>query len=247
MRRLQLGVALWFSVLSCATANAADTDEYNNIHTIAVISRVGDTFNFKEVGGTVFSNSDKSIQVPDWGIDDKIASLATEVLSSRFTVLSVRPSASSPVGMSGLSATPDVMMLIHSLPPETKADAYVVIGQWTRQIPTTNQSLSGLGLYRQGKIFGGHNDWLHADYAVSVIDGKTLKQIDYGTARMNDGGYWNSLPAFVPTDEANWADTPDTLSDSQKQAIKTQLFQLLEKSLPHALVSANLVPKSKSN
>ena len=239
MRTLQLVIALWLSVLSCATANAADTDEYLNIHTIAVISRVGDTLNFKEVGGTVFSNSDASIQVPDWGIDGKVVSIATEVLSSRFTVI--------PAGLSGFSNDADLRPLIRSLPPEKIADAYVVIGPSTREIPMTNQALSGLGVFRQGRIFGGHSDWIHADYVVSVIDGKTLKQIDHGTARMNDGGFWNSVPAIVPTDESNWTDTPDTLSEPQKQAIKLHVFQLLEKSLPHALASANLTSKSTSN
>jgi hypothetical protein len=239
MRTSLLVVAFFFSALSCNLARAVDADEYSNIHSVAVISRVGDTFTFKEVGGTVFSNSEKTIQIPDWGIDDKIVSLATEVLSSRFTVI--------PAELSGLSVTADLRPLIRNLPPEKIADAYVVISELTREIPMTNQSLSGLGVFRQGKIFGGHSDWLHADYVVSVIDGKTLKQIDYGSARMNDGGVWNSVPAFVPTDESNWADDPDTLTDLQRQAIKLQLTELIEKSLPHALASANLIPKSKSN
>jgi hypothetical protein len=239
MRTMMLAVALCLSVFNCTTVNAADTDEYKNIHTVAVISRMGDTFTFKEVGGTVFSNSEKAIQIPEWRIDDKIASLVTEALSPRFTVV--------PAGLSGLPITADLRPLIRSLPPEKIADAYVVIGEWTRQIPTTNQSLSGLGVFRQGKIFGGHSDWLHADYTISVTDGKTLKQIDSGTSRMNDGGFWNSVPAIVPTDESTWTDTPETLSDSQKQAIKLQMVQLLEKSLPHALATANLIPKSQSN
>jgi hypothetical protein len=239
MRTLPIAIAVWFSALSYNAAVAADADEYANIHTVAVISRMGDAFTFKEVGGTVFSNSENAIQVPEWGIDAKIASLVTEALSSRFTVV--------PTGLSGLPITADLRPLIRSLPPEKTADAYVVIGEWTRQIPTTNQYLSGLGVFRRGMIFGGHGDALHADYAISVIDGKTLKQIDYGTARMNDGGYWNSRFAIELTDESNWSDTPDALSDVQKQAIKLQLFQLLEKSLPHALAAANLIPKSKSD
>jgi hypothetical protein len=239
MRTSLLAVAFFLSALSYNLASAADTDEYENIHTVAVISRVGDTFHFQQLGMTIFSNSDTTIQVPDWELTDKIASMATAALSSRFTVI--------PSGLSDISGTADLRPLIRALPPEKIADAYIVIAESKRQVPMRNFYISGLGIFRQEMLFGRHFDMLHADYLVGVLDGKTFKQIDYGTSQMKDGGFLGPIPAEVPSDESNWADDPNTLTDLQKQAIKSQLTELIEESLPHALASANLIPKTNSN
>ena len=236
MRTLRLVIAFFFSTLNCNIASAASTDEYNNIHTVAVISRVGGTFHFQQLGLTIFSNSDKTIQIPGWGINDKFVSMTTEALSSRFTVIPSGP----PDDISGIA---DLRPLIQALPPEKIADAYVVIAESKRQVPMRTFYESGLGIFRQEMLFGRHFDLLHADYVVGVLDGKTFKQIDYGSSQMKDGGILGIFPAELPSDESNWADDPDTLTDVQKQAIQLQLSQLIEKSLPHALASANLIPK----
>jgi hypothetical protein len=224
------------------TAQADTVNEYNNIHTVAVISEIGDSLTIGRVGSTAFTNNQMSLPILEWGVDDTIRKLATEALSIRFTVKPLDPAA--------IKTPLDIEHFIQSIPPESTADAYVVISDLGWKDPYTSSYLSGLGLYRHDPTFGflgGTHYAIYAYYRVDVIDGRTGKKIDYGTARMNDRGPAFNAPPFETTDGANWADTPDAITDAQKSAIKDQLLKLIATSMPFTLRSANLIPKSSSD
>jgi hypothetical protein len=106
----------------------------------------------------------------------------------------------------------------------------------------SNQYLEGLGLYRHDLLIGSPLDLMYAYYQVEVVDPKTKKIIDYGSSQMTDGGFLSHFPAEAHNDHANWAESPETMSDTQKENVKIQMQDLIQKSLIHALRSAKLVP-----
>jgi hypothetical protein len=228
-------ICLLFAAVSCPIAYADNSTEYADIHVVGVISRIGDALTIKRVGSTVFTNSEQSLLISDWGIDRMITGLIVEALSPRFTV--------KPIDATSLQSSADIKTFIQGLPPESVSDAYIVISKSQGQDLSSNQYLSGLGLYRHDLILGGHRYGIYAYYQVSVIDAKTGKIIDYGTSRLNDGGVFNSQPPFLMTEAENWSDTPDAMTETQRQAIKMEMTQLIQTSVPHTLRTANLLPK----
>lgn len=232
--RLSLGLAA--AVLFLQSAVAVPADKYANIHTVGVISRIGDVLTLKRVGLTIFSNSEEKLPIADWGIDKMVRdSVATEV-ASRFTVKDAN------ADMAPYNETPEE--LIGDLSSRHDVDAYIVIVKSRAQdiARGSNQYLEGLGLYRRDLFIGSPLDLMYAYYQVEVVDSKTRKIIDYGTAQLTDGSFLSHFPAESHNDPANWSETPEAMSDAQKEAVRTQMQDLIQKSLVHALRSAKLIP-----
>jgi hypothetical protein len=227
-------------------ASAASTDEYANIHSVGVISAIGDDISLLKIGSTVFGNGKSTLRTSDWNLDQAVVQQVTEAISARFAVKPITADAT-PLETNDTrflhDGTPDVKSFILGLPQSNDVDAYVVVRKTLVQdiYGGTNQYLWGLGIYRHSLIFGGSRDGIYAFYAVQVIDAKTGKIIDYGTPRMSDGSILTTSLPWDSSDPADWAETPDAMTDQQKQAIKAHLLSLVEISLPRALKSAGLI------
>lgn len=222
------GLAMW----GAAPALAAETDPYANIHTVSIVSKVGDSITIKTVGSTVFGNkADQSLGISDWEIDKYIEDKIAALISGRFSVQAMSP---------GLRSTDNIKNYVQSLPAEQRSDAYIAVVKSIAQPADSNQQISGLTIYRHNLILGGHNDSIWAPFIVSVMDSKTGKVIDYGSASLNDGRL-NFVPAVADNDAANWADSPDLLTDVQKQNIRSELTHLIDTAVVHAVRRANLI------
>jgi hypothetical protein len=221
--------------LAISTAcRAASQDEYANIHSVAIISRVGDTMTLQNVGTTIVTNSLAQLPIADWNIDEAIESQAADLLSPRFAV--------KPIDTSKLAPGQSLSDFVKTLPPQDGIDAYVLIEKDVRTgiLGHTAETYEGLGLFRLGLIFS-YDYEVFAAYIVHVVDARTGKEIDYGRAALNDGGLLGDEAAMSKSNAANWAETADALTDAQKQALRTELEQLVRDSLPHALKRTHLL------
>jgi hypothetical protein len=220
--------------LDLTRAMAADVDEYANVHTVAVVSNFADKFSLTRIGALVFNNSEQSLPISDWGIDQAMPQMVAEVLSPRFTV--------KPLDDAAMRSAPKIGDYLRSLPPDNGIDAFIVMGPGVEiNASGTNQTLHGLGMMRHDLILGGHDYEYYAFYSVIVLDGSLKKRLDHGSSRLSDGSrFLGYLPPFRHTDETNWADTAEALTDAQKQSLKEQMTQLTRDALPFALKSANL-------
>lgn len=229
------GFALMALAIS-TDCRAAGRDEYANIHSVAILSQLGDRLSLQGVGTTIFSNSFVQLPIADWNIDKMVQAQAADLLSPRFAV--------KPIDASRLAPGQSPSDFVKTLPPPDDIDAYVLIEKdiHTGILGHTAATYEGLGLFRLGMIFG-YDYQVFAAYIVTVVDAKTGKQIDYGHSALNDGGLMGDVPPWEKSDAADWADTADALNDGQKQAIRTQLEQLLKDTLPHAFKRANLLDR----
>ena len=227
-------VAICLAVFGSDCALAAASDPYADIHTVCVLSQIGSVLTIKTVGSTVFGNKeDQSLPIEDWKLDDLVESEIADALSGRFAV----SRADAP-----LRSASNIRDYVGNLPAAQKADAYIVVGEGTAQAFESNQTITGLTLYRHNLILGGHNDFVYAPYVIAVMDGKTGRILDHGRASLNDGGFLTSALPFAANDEANWAETPEQFTETQRQNIRLEITQLVHTALIHALRNADLVP-----
>ena len=212
-------------------ALAAGSDEYANIHTVTIISKIGDALAIKKVGAIAFGNKEDKLPIPDWSIDKSVEDQVAQLISSRFMVR---------LADDQLRAAENVGDYVQHLPAEQRTDAYIVVGKTSRQDFESNQQITGLTVYRHELIFGAHHDYIYAAYVVSVMDSKTGKTIDYGSSSLNDSRL-AADPPIAGNPEANWADDPASFTDIQKQNIQSGMTKLISATLVHAVRRAGLI------
>ena len=152
--------------LSCGSAYAAKS-EYDNIHTVAVVPVIGETFTFAHLGATIFGpNDQRTMPIADWGIDQAVVDQIQTLLSARFTF--------KPIDIKAMQAASVPGVYLRSLPPDNGIDAYILVSNGSFQPPSTPSYIRGLGLYTHDGLFADLYAY-YAIYDVSVYDAKTFK------------------------------------------------------------------------
>jgi hypothetical protein len=234
-RRAVVTLALVEFVFGQRIAHAASTDEYANIRNVAVGSVIGDAYRLFNKGFTVFGNSAEEVPIGDWGVDAWVADQITKALSPRFVVKAVAPDAAA------VDKCSNDWDDCSALPHRDDVDAYVIAVKRTINDVSGSPDLRGLGQMHSGGPFGLHYEEMHAAYMIVVIDAKSGRLIDYGSA-------W--LSAFTPfgADEpvaaglpaSAWPGTASQMTDDQKNFAKDTMMKLIAASLPRALENAKL-------
>jgi hypothetical protein len=238
-------VALALSV----PAFAASGDEYANIHTVGVISALGDSIDWTTVGLVVFQNQKATLPIADWKLDDDIVQRVSAALQPRFAVKKIATDVSALESLQVtdlLISTPDLENFVRGLPASNGVDAYVIISKarLNDTVGGSNQNLWGLGVYRHPLMFGRGLFAVYADYRVIVIDARTGKQIDYGTSFAPDSSILRQRYAWHRMPRGDYAESPQTATAQQIADIKVELFKITEDSLGIALANANLLAPS---
>jgi hypothetical protein len=229
----------FLAALALAVPVRAATDEYANIHTVAVVSLLG--------GVQVNSANDfKWTNTPDYPLpadlqlDDFATAQAAAALKDRFTVIRL-PSQRYPAAnyqASFLSGPFDKLRdRLKSDPATANVDAYIVISPNT--VDVLGSEWTGLSLTHAKGMFGRESTFLWAVYDVTVYDARTGSRIDYGTAKMTRG---YALAAVETCDNGLWASAPEQITDAQKQQIADQFQATIAQSLSVALMGAQLIP-----
>jgi hypothetical protein len=239
---LLLTALLAFSCTLPARA-AGGTDEYADIHTVAVISAIGNSIKLSNVGVMVFSNSEESIAAADWGIDDLVVANISKALSGRFAI---KTAIYDPVAFStqetgwGNNKVP-VEKLVAALPDRDGVDAFVVVFPVYLEDPISMSSVRvrGLGLYRHSY---GFRDVIvaYAFYDIAVVDAHTDKIIAEKYAGTGASPSFRDNLPWEGCSDSIWPETAATMTNNQKQALQTEIKYLVRRSLPWTISQLQL-------
>jgi len=248
----------------------AQKEELSKIHSVGVISLIGDQFHMVHVNFSVVDNRDKQYSVENWRVDEKTEALIKSLLerSGKFqTVWTGYPRTHL---YSARSATYiDLDTEFKKLEPELRAaissrpvDALLVLTKRVGGdgIGQSSASLEGIGLY--SRAIGGNLGAVaaYASYEITVVDGSTLKPI------VSEGGYvtqvdpilrvplyrypfrslhlsFSSLD-FMNTEKRDireWTTDFTKLTGDDEKTIKEALAQVLNASIPDTLRGLSLI------
>jgi hypothetical protein len=211
------------------TASAETKVEYKDVHSICVVSQLEDTLALSRIGITIFGNGSKTIPIDDWKLNDDAARILANELGSKFTIAPVE--ANGTMGCTSMHVAPD-----------SGVDAYVVLAPAAQVVLSKNLlHTTGIGLSSQSIPIGSDLDYIHAYTLVTVMDARTGKQIDYGTAGITRGVILgDSVPPQVRFDASEWPDPPNPPSPELLEKAHNTILGLLKQSVPYALQKAGL-------
>lgn len=223
-----------------AVADSSSQDEYDHVHTIALISTVGSTIYVED---RPFFGEPKDYALhPAWGIDAMAKQETRKLLGGRFEIVDVPDTA---------IADKDLQFAILNRPTDSTKQALKML-----QLPATVDAVlvlhasagpigTGLGMSHFSGPIGKPGTMVFASYQASMLDAKSFEQIDYGTAKHPDAGiYGGHMLPLEQCPERFWSDTPEQLDGQREQMLREEILALVQKSLPYALAGAHLIRES---
>lgn len=249
----RLATALPMALIFVASPVSA-ADEMANIHSVGIISTIGDFVAMKEANdfSGVFQQDSCIINANDWAVDDAVAHQIASTIAPRIAVKTIAYDRSDFLRANPRSAMdnslPLLKRLVSALPAENAVDAYIVVRK--RYVSSGEGPwLLGLGVLRSALLFGiAPNQRAYALFEVDVIDARTGEIIETGTNQIKSGWLSYSEP-FARVDADYWTDSADSFTAERKQALRNVLMPLINKSLPYALLDADLIaelPKTEA-
>jgi hypothetical protein len=217
-------------LLGTTSASAANL---SNVHSIGVVSAIGDVFHVDKVAVMVFGNKSSSFPIDDWGIDAAVVDDVKANLADGFTAV---PITYDPHTYFGKDAG-DIMRALKADPQAANVDAFLIATNITFEAPPpSSQHFTGLGLWR----FPGpekRRNHLCTYYRLSLYDAKTGRRIDthWVADKRSD---WDLASRTL--DPALAADTAEELTDDQKAALKTLLRSYLGETVPNTVAALHL-------
>ena len=151
---------LLFVISSITTQTADAADEYANVHSVAVVSAIGELLMLHKVEARIFRHPDEFVLITSWGIDDWITKMVTDALSPRFAVKHLA------IDTSRLADCDGYLQCTAAVPPRDDVDAYVIVFKST----TPNLDLTGLGIARTGALLYSYA--VYAVFSVVVVGRK---------------------------------------------------------------------------
>jgi len=237
---LRHAAAIAFAALSAAAGpNSArlDDDDARRIHTVAVISDVGHSFQFEHVrdrSGEWFGPPDAHfLEVSDWDLDTRITEDLSAALAARFAVRTV---AFVPADFSSW----DYSLLRSAtlnLNADPAIDAYVlVLRDWRGdEIGGSVHDVGGLGLYRRDRA--RHAIAVYACYRIVVVDALSGQTLASRAALMPDG----TLP-WLPVGASLWPRTQNDLTAVQAATLARLETRLIDATLLPTAAALGLAP-----
>ena len=236
-------------VAALSAANAAD--KYADIHTVAIISTLGDQILVEKKADVINTDLSPSVTIDSkLGIDAYISKEIASAISSRFVIADadVDPSylTDFPISPERLSELKERF----SARPQSSVDAFIIVHPVKYDAPsmlrTVEIARTGIVLTHTKGLFGVSDTSLNIDYMVSVLDAKTGKKIDYGTAftRTPEFFHPNPVPLLFCDTKKAWPQDPQHPDEAVLKQLDAEIMAVIATSLPVALNGANLT-KSK--
>jgi len=232
-RALAIGLAAL--LFRGANAASADNVEYANIHSVAVISAMGDTV---DMNTWTTSSSDLYRFRTDWNVDAQIVGEVTNALSGHFVVrtLSTDPEQLSKIISTTRTEDYDdvVKQFLRSLPRSNGVDAYVIVLPDDINVGTTRMSRIEKGQFgaRTSLSASGPHIRFGVLHSVAVYDATKGRLMDWGGERGS---------AIEECASDMWAAKEDALSAEQKSRIRQEILSLFSRTIPYSLYWANLI------
>jgi len=213
------------------------------IKTIGIISAVGDKLEISNIGLMVFANSHNTIDIHDWNLGREMTDAFKSALSTRFDVHVIADDAPEFESANGTSFDFAAAVRARLKPNDPVSyDAYLVIRSDTRQdiIGGTNQSLSGIGLYRHHGV--DSEPYVFTACTVTLVDGHTFKALaDTWMALPREegvAGFFSTLSRYGDYDffagvaEQAWPASDTSFDPEQKMSLEASFTYLLDREVP---------------
>jgi hypothetical protein len=226
-----------------AAARTTTAEKLARVHTIGVISTVGQRFTMQLVGLTVFGNKGGQLRVEDWRVDEHIEERVATTLGDRlaFKLVAFDPAAFTAPRRPQLFTSFSPGKAVRAL-PDQGVEVYIVLAAETRQDARfgTRQYFDGLGLFRYANPFEeGPKDVLHANYAIWVVEAKTGKVLTYNPALIPSVRFGHEPPAKALEVDL-WADKPESMPADRKAELRNLAEALIDQSLDATLTEMHL-------
>lgn len=228
-----------------ASTGAVGRDEYANVHTIGIISDLGDDVPvlkvydrvplFELFGGSTPPNSTEILH-SGWRIDEFVESEIASALAGHFTTKTVAAGTGSFPESPSYEPPPDEFRRQILALPADAVGAYVIVHRTELYVDAGPSGFDekGLEVANFAGAFGGGAGIL-ANFQIGVFDAKTGDRIDYATARL-----------MKICKSGLLADGVAQLSSLQKEAIRAELLTMIHKEVPSLLRSAGLISRDAS-
>lgn len=237
-----LAVVLAVSLGACGTFATRDT-KLQAVKTVGIISAIGDEMNVASAGLTGLNNTNRSLPIGVWGLDDLVVQQVAMALSARFNVqpVSYRRAAfavitDSPIRPMNLVRGDPFKKLIQTEVSPQGLDAYVVITK-AKSSAGSGRYVEGIGLIEYRTLLASHTQ-LHALYEVRVFEGKTFKVIEKRTAQPLDNP--EGLKLAGPSRTVDETLAPGKDDPAQNERLRAAVADLLARSLAATLSDMHL-------
>jgi hypothetical protein len=239
----RVAFALLFALI--VSQARAEDDPYANIHTVAIVSALGDGIELKQDSDFVGSTAPDYAFHTGLDLDGYVTARIRDAVASRFTIVEpvidpnilrnfpLPPDALKRVLPPTAGSTPDALILVHAgalalrSPPPFVSMSYLY---------------SGLSMTKTTGLFGGHSVALSAQYEVTVINTRTGATIDSGMGLLPPrGAFGRHVSVPVQCADAIWPADPAHPSPAEARRIDADLMAMVAMSLPNALRVLHLV------
>jgi hypothetical protein len=231
-------------------AHAAATDgygDYSGIHTIAVISALGDDILMVSSGEMGFGKAQYILHT-DWKIDTDIRQHISEALSPRFKVVvpSMDTAPFNNVSATAFDTIWDVLQKrVQSLPKLEGVDAYLIV--FPRERSLRRESWRGVQVTHSTSWVAKEATIITTYYQIAVLRASDGKGIGGGEAEYPASGYISGYsPPAVSCSNDLWADNAADLSQQQMEKIRQEASVLIAKGLMGALTSTKLIGQDEA-
>ena len=210
----------------------AEPVPYPEIHSVAVVSAIGDGFEFL--------NDKVSTRISDWNIDAEIESLVRGALTKRITVMDAALDRAAIAQSELLDKGGNYAPRFVGLEASQTVDAYLVVLKLNRQIsPLMADRGAGVGLWDEpASLKFATPPGVYAACAVVLIDAKTLK-----TIRVLAGTVGPNYPTAVPWlagELALWPKQTKAPTAAEMAAIRPLLSKVLKDTIDETLMQMDL-------
>lgn len=208
---------------------------------IGVISAIGDRFSVQHVGLTMFGNEYLEAPIETWGIDDlfvakvRAAAPGTAVRKIAYASGAFKPYYQ-PEAKLFRNDRNDLTALVRQIAGTANCERYVVATKVRVSVDGTNQSIEGLGVYKNWASPSGRGVVV-AHYRINVFDGRTFDIHRAPTRSFGDvlaSSFSNKNDNMHILNNLEFPKTPEQVTNSAllRDSTRSLLTAQLEKYLP---------------
>jgi hypothetical protein len=251
MIRKPRAIALYALLLISWTGlSGASAEGMQGVKRVGIISVVGDKFDFRKIGLTVFNNELNAVPV-SWGIDEFVTNRIRALLGRRYEVrpVSFQRAAIANAGEGLIDALQKTSLtdVVRSSVTPAGVDAYIIVRPAVSQFASTNQNLAGFGVLTTGGLITNSESVVHTLYSVIVIDAHQFTEIEYATAAPFDQslgailGFGECPGVHGPCRKIDNSMVPASHNAADIAKFRSMVVEMIDKSLPDVLRRAQLI------
>jgi hypothetical protein len=236
---------LTFALVGCVTTSPIKTELKSNIHSITVVSLLGNELEFTKVGFTAFNNDHFVRDSTDWNIDSEVQKTTSRALqqsSPNIKIVQVPFDQSELFKIYKSSESWGDYASINRIESELKnklrqtpVDAILIIYKASGQDPVAHTSIyvQGYGVYYRSLPFVDPTMKPYALFHIALLDAHTLKPI---TSK-----YVRSVSTDFGKTEVSWKDQiKNNLSEPMLLDFKSSINTVIKDNLETGLKEMGL-------